>query len=57
MSRDKTDLIRIAEKFEIEGELENVTPHGNGHINDTFLLTCRMTPEKVRKYILQRMNP
>ena len=56
MSRDKTDLIRIAEKFEIEGELENVTPHGNGHINDTFLLTCRGASGEQVRYILQRMN-
>lgn len=29
--------------------------YGNGHINDTFLLTC-LDGEEVHKYILQRMN-
>lgn len=56
MGREKSELIRIAEQFEIEGELESIDAHGNGHINDTFLLTCRVTPERVRRYILQRMN-
>lgn len=56
MGKEKSELIRIAEQFEIEGELESIDAHGNGHINDTFLLTCRVAPERVRKYILQRMN-
>ena len=33
------------------GEIESVTPYGNGHINDTFLL---VTANK--RYILQRIN-
>ena len=30
-------------------------PHGNGHINDTFLVTCQRAGAPVR-YILQRIN-
>ncbi len=56
MSKENPELLRIAEKFEIMGELENVEPHGNGHINDTFLLTCRLQSDETCKYILQRMN-
>ena len=41
--------------FELEGELIDGKPYGNGHINDTFLLTCE-TKEGSRRYILQRMN-
>lgn len=41
--------------FAAEGALQDYRPHGNGHINDTFLLTYD-TPAGVRKYILQRMN-
>lgn len=40
----------IAEKFSVEGEIKSVTPYGNGHINDTFLV------EADKKYILQRIN-
>ncbi len=56
MSKENPELLRIAEKFEIMGELESVEPHGNGHINDTFLLTCRLQSDETCKYILQRMN-
>lgn len=56
MSREKSELLRITEKFEIKGEPEHIDPHGNGHINDTYLLTCRISPEENSRYILQRMN-
>lgn len=56
MAREESELKRIAEKFEIEGEIESVTPHGNGHINDTYLITTRVEQGKTRRYILQRMN-
>ena len=56
MSREKRELLQISEKFEIEGELESIEPHGNGHINDTFLLTCRTASREQVRYILQRMN-
>jgi hypothetical protein len=56
MSREKSELLCISGKFEVAGEPENVVPHGNGHINDTYLLTCRVAPEKTCRYILQRMN-
>lgn len=56
MSREKSELLRIAERFEIKGEPERIDPHGNGHINDTYLLICRTAPEEACRYILQRMN-
>ena len=56
MSREKSDLLRISDQFAIDGKAENVESHGNGHINDTYLLTCRLETEATRRYILQRMN-
>ena len=41
MSREKSELLQISGRFAIDGELENIEPHGNGHINETFLLTSR----------------
>lgn len=41
----------IAEQFRIIGEVTDIVPYGNGHINHTFLVT---TTE--RRYILQHMN-
>jgi Ser/Thr protein kinase RdoA (MazF antagonist) len=37
------------------GELLHHAPHGNGHINDTFLLSCRNGSGE-RRYILQHIN-
>lgn len=56
MSKEKADLIHIAERFAIEGEIGSIEAHGNGHINDTFLVTCQLAEGKTRRYILQRMN-
>ena len=40
------DLNYILQQFKTEKEIE---PYGNGHINDTFLVTPK-------KYIMQRIN-
>ena len=56
MSREKSELLQISGRFETEGELESIAPHGNGHINDTFLLTCRGASGEQVRYILQRMK-
>jgi N-acetylhexosamine 1-kinase len=50
-----TDFIKeykgIVEQFQIVGEVKDIIPYGNGHINHTYLVT---TTE--RRYILQHMN-
>ncbi len=56
MGKEKAELIHIAERFAMEGEIGSIEAHGNGHINDTFLVTCQMAEGKTRRYILQRMN-
>ncbi|WP_321345807.1 aminoglycoside phosphotransferase family protein [uncultured Draconibacterium sp.] len=48
-----TDLKSIAQNFQIEGEIENVKPLGEGFINDTFIIT---TKNSGPRYILQRKN-
>lgn len=45
----------VAAAFCLKGTPITITPYGNGHINDTFLLTCK-DGESERKYILQRIN-
>jgi hypothetical protein len=49
------DLPAIARQFQHSGQLLKAQPYGNGHINDTFLLTCqgRSGPSY---FILQRIN-
>lgn len=46
----------VIEQFGIEGELAGKEPYGNGHINDTFLLTYQQGEKGKRRFILQRMN-
>ena len=45
----------VRENFDFIGQLKEETVWGNGHINDTFLLSYEGT-EKDSRYILQRMN-
>ncbi|CAM3581296.1 phosphotransferase enzyme family protein [Erysipelothrix urinaevulpis] len=45
------NINEIVEAFNFEGEILEIKAYGNGHINDTFRLTCPSN-----KYILQRIN-
>lgn len=49
------DARDAASQFEFRGAVCDTAPHGNGHINDTFLVTCRGDGAPVR-YILQHIN-
>lgn len=42
----------IANKFMIEGSVTAIEPFGNGHINNTFLVTT----DKTKRYILQKVS-
>lgn len=48
---DYTKEYDIVLKFNIDGEIENIEPYGEGHINSTFLITT-----DCNKYILQKIN-
>ncbi len=43
-------------QFTQKGSLIEKKPYGNGHINDTYLLTYELSGGQTRQYILQRMN-
>src|SRR5258708_10269345 len=45
----------VACRFEIEGELSSVVPHGSGHINDTYCATFQQAGGP-RRFILHRIN-
>ena len=45
------DLMKTAELFSIEGTVLDISPTGNGHINDTYLVVTDSG-----RYILQRIN-
>ena len=47
----KEDLFALAYGFELTGEILDITPFGEGHINSTFLVSTSSN-----KYILQKIN-
>lgn len=49
------DIRQIAEQFDMDGKLEEVVSYGNGHINDTYLVTTTSEMGE-KRYILQRIN-
>jgi aminoglycoside phosphotransferase (APT) family kinase protein len=51
----RPDAGTAASQFEFSGDVLGLTPHGGGHINDTFLVTCQAQGAPVR-YILQHIN-
>ncbi len=48
-------LVEISEQFSLVGSPISIEPYGNGHIHDTFCVTCKKGVQSVR-YILQRLN-
>jgi Phosphotransferase enzyme family len=59
MSSPVTGLSRearaAASQFEFRGEVLGLAPHGNGHINDTYLVACQAQGAPAR-FILQHIN-
>jgi len=49
------DLRTVAAQFRVPGDFISASPHGHGHINDTFAATFNQAGTPVR-YIFQRIN-
>ena len=47
---------RICLRFSTDGTLASYETHGNGNVNDTFLVACQ-NGEEINRYTLQRINP
>jgi Ser/Thr protein kinase RdoA (MazF antagonist) len=52
---ERPDAQAAANQFDFSGKVLSLTPHGSGHINDTYLVTCQAPGTPVR-YILQHIN-
>jgi hypothetical protein len=50
-----SNLHAVAREFASGGEVSRIAPHGNGHIHETYLVTCRATAPSAQ-FILQRIN-
>ena len=53
--RPAPDPLAAARSFDLAGEPIEAAPLGNGHIHDTFLVSCTGAPHRDR-YVLQRLN-
>lgn len=57
METASVDLIKeVIDNFNFQGCLISKVTWGNGHINDTYLLTYENKEHRETRYILQRMN-
>lgn len=48
--------LEIFSYFDVPGTVRSITPHGNGHINNTFLIETVNLCGKDARYILQAVN-
>ena len=48
-------VTNVANEFDIKGTVQTTLPYGDGHINDTYKVTC-LSDEKNIHYILQGIN-
>jgi len=48
------EVRRAAEQFALTGEVVDIKEHGDGNINDTYLIT--VDPKLGEPFILQRIN-
>jgi len=55
MDAPETLLRTVVGRFLIEADFVSARPHGTGHINDTFAVTCDQGGRRIR-YLLQRLN-
>lgn len=56
MSIELADIKAIISRFPVEGACVSARAYGDGHINDTFLVTCRDNDGNDTKYTLQHIN-
>lgn len=54
--KKREQIVEIAKAFCYEGTLMGVRAFGNGHINDTYLLTYEIGKMGIMNVILQKMN-
>ena len=45
----------VVENFRVDGNIVEVSPYGNGHINTTYVVIVE-TEDGTKRYILQRIN-
>lgn len=49
-------IAELLSNYDLQGNLSSARTHGDGHINDTFLVICKEDNGALHKYTLQRIN-
>lgn len=49
-------MLNAIKHFSLPGESNGCIPYGNGHINDTFMVTCLLEDNSTKRYVLQAVN-
>lgn len=50
------ELKDVGKRFLFQGAIKSIIPYGDGHINDTYKVTCVDSTNATHNYILQRIN-
>ncbi|HHW69243.1 MAG TPA: phosphotransferase [Tenericutes bacterium] len=50
------NLKNIISQFKISGKIISIEAHGNGIINNTFVVTCEINNKMYEKYLFQKIN-
>lgn len=56
MRHTEAQLRRAIGAFKLSGQILDIVPHGQGHINQTYLVSLAGNEGQVRRYILQSVN-
>lgn len=54
--KKREQIVEVSKAFYFAGTLVDAKEFGNGHINDTYLLTYEMEEKEIMNVILQKMN-
>ncbi len=49
-------MLNAVKHFDLPGETNGCIPYGNGHINDTFMVTCLLEDNSTKRFVLQAVN-
>lgn len=56
MSERIKAILQVLDQYDINGKIVSVAPYGQGHINDTYLVTVSRFGKEEPEYVIQRIN-
>ena len=56
MSKRTKTILQVLDQYDLNGQIVSVAPYGQGHINDTYLVTVSRFGKEEPAYVIQRIN-